>query len=62
VEGGVLVNDSKLTQGKLPDRASLEFLKKRAKERLAELRQRDPRAKLAVYADRRPPDRGLGRR
>jgi ankyrin repeat protein/catechol 2,3-dioxygenase-like lactoylglutathione lyase family enzyme len=31
----------------LPDRASLEFLKKCAKERLAELRQREPRAKLA---------------
>ena len=31
----------------LPDRASLEFLKKRAKERLAELRQREPRSKLA---------------
>src|SRR5688572_11144208 len=31
----------------LPDRASLEFLKKRAKERLGELRQREPRAKLA---------------
>ena len=32
----------------LPDRASLEFLKKRAKERLQALRQRDPRGKLAT--------------
>lgn len=32
----------------LPDRASLEFLKKRAKELLLEMRQRDPRAKLAA--------------
>ena len=32
----------------LPERASLEYLKKRAKERLIELRQRDPRAKLAA--------------
>lgn len=31
----------------LPDRASLEFLKKRAKELLVALRQRDSRAKLA---------------
>jgi ankyrin repeat protein/catechol 2,3-dioxygenase-like lactoylglutathione lyase family enzyme len=31
----------------LPERASLEFLKKRAKERLQVLRQADPRAKLA---------------
>ena len=31
----------------LPDRASLEFLKKRAKELLRELRERDPRAQLA---------------
>jgi ankyrin repeat protein len=31
----------------LPERASLEYLKKRAKERLPELRQRDARAKLA---------------
>jgi ankyrin repeat protein/catechol 2,3-dioxygenase-like lactoylglutathione lyase family enzyme len=31
----------------LPDRASLEYLKKRAKERLRELREREPRAKLA---------------
>lgn len=32
----------------LPDRPSLEFLKKRAKERLQLLRQADPRAKLAA--------------
>ena len=31
-----------------PDRASIEFLKKRAKERLLEMRQRDPRTKLAA--------------
>lgn len=36
-----------MSKSKLPDRASLEYLKKRAKERLLELRQRDPRAKLA---------------
>ena len=33
---------------KLPDRASLEYLKKLAKDRLQELRRADPRAKLAV--------------
>jgi ankyrin repeat protein/catechol 2,3-dioxygenase-like lactoylglutathione lyase family enzyme len=32
----------------LPERASLEYLKKRAKERLLELRRREPRAKLAA--------------
>ena len=31
----------------LPERASLEYLKKRSKERLVELRERDARAKLA---------------
>ena len=31
----------------LPERPSLEYLKRRAKERLLELRQRDPRVKLA---------------
>jgi ankyrin repeat protein len=31
----------------LPERPSLEYLKRRAKERLGQLRQRDPRAKLA---------------
>jgi ankyrin repeat protein len=37
-----------MAKSQLPDRASLEFLKKRAKERLLEMRQRDPRAKLAA--------------
>ncbi len=32
----------------LPERASLEFLKKLAKERLRELRRRDPEARLAA--------------
>ena len=32
----------------LPDRASLDYLKRRAKERLAELRATDPKAKLAA--------------
>ncbi len=36
-----------MSMAQLPDRASLEFLKKRAKVLLLELRQRDPRAKLA---------------
>jgi ankyrin repeat protein/catechol 2,3-dioxygenase-like lactoylglutathione lyase family enzyme len=37
-----------MSKSKLPDRASLEYLKKRAKELLFQLRQRDPRAKLAT--------------
>jgi ankyrin repeat protein/catechol 2,3-dioxygenase-like lactoylglutathione lyase family enzyme len=37
-----------MAKSQLPDRASLEFLKKRAKERLLEMRQRDPRVKLAA--------------
>jgi ankyrin repeat protein len=37
-----------MAKSQLPDRASLEFLKKRAKERLLQMRQRDPRAKLAA--------------
>ncbi len=36
-----------MANSKLPERASLEYLKKRAKDRLAELRQSDPAAKLA---------------
>ncbi len=36
-----------MSRAQLPDRASLEYLKKRAKERLLELRLRDRRAKLA---------------
>lgn len=36
-----------MSRAQLPDRASLEFLKKRAKELLLALRQRDPLAKLA---------------
>lgn len=37
-----------MSTSELPERASLEFLKKRAKERLIELRRGDPRAKLAT--------------
>ena len=37
-----------MAKSQLPDRASLEFLKKRAKERLLQMRQRDPRVKLAA--------------
>ena len=37
-----------MPSSKLPERASLEYLKKRAKERLLDLRERDPRAKLAA--------------
>jgi ankyrin repeat protein len=37
-----------MSKSELPERASLEYLKRRAKELLAELRQRDPRAKLAA--------------
>jgi ankyrin repeat protein len=37
-----------MAKSQLPDRASLDFLKKRAKERLLEMRRRDPRAKLAA--------------
>jgi ankyrin repeat protein/catechol 2,3-dioxygenase-like lactoylglutathione lyase family enzyme len=37
-----------MSSSKLPERASLEYLKKRAKERLLNLRERDPRAKLAA--------------
>lgn len=37
-----------MSKSKLPERASLEYLKRRAKERLLELRERDPRAKLAA--------------
>ncbi|MGQ0641578.1 MAG: ankyrin repeat domain-containing protein [Gemmatimonadaceae bacterium] len=41
------MSHSQPSQATLPDRASLEFLKKRAKERLLELRRRGARAKLA---------------
>ena len=37
-----------MSNSKLPERASLEYLKKLAKERLQELRRGDPRAKLAA--------------
>jgi ankyrin repeat protein/uncharacterized glyoxalase superfamily protein PhnB len=37
-----------MSNSKLPDRASLEYLKKLAKDRLQELRRADPRAKLAT--------------
>ena len=36
-----------MSASELPERPSLEYLKRRAKERLVELRQRDPRRKLA---------------
>src|SRR5262245_34752822 len=36
-----------MSKSQLPDRPSLEYLKRRAKERLAELRRDDPAAKLA---------------
>ena len=36
-----------MSASELPERPSLEYLKRRAKERLGDLRQRDPRAKLA---------------
>jgi len=37
-----------MSNSKLPERASLEYLKKLAKDRLEELRRNDPRAKLAT--------------
>jgi len=37
-----------MTQSKLPERASLDYLRKLAKDRLRELRRTDPRAKLAA--------------
>jgi ankyrin repeat protein len=37
-----------MSNSKLPERASLEYLKKLAKDRLQQLRQADPRAKLAT--------------
>src|SRR5882672_9102708 len=37
-----------MSSSKLPERASLEYLKKLAKDRLQELRRADPRAKLAT--------------
>ncbi len=37
-----------MANSKLPERASLEYLKKLAKERLRELRRNDPRAQLAT--------------
>src|SRR5262245_49123745 len=37
-----------MSKSQLPDRASLEYLKKLAKERLRELRRRDPHTKLAT--------------
>jgi ankyrin repeat protein len=37
-----------MSNSKLPERASLEYLKKLAKDRLQELRRADPRAKLAT--------------
>ena len=37
-----------MSDSKLPERASLEYLKKLAKDRLQELRQKEPRVKLAA--------------
>ena len=37
-----------MSTSKLPERASLEYLKKLAKERLREMRKSDPHAKLAA--------------
>ena len=37
-----------MSNSKLPERASLEYLEKLAKERLQELRRADPQAKLAT--------------
>ena len=37
-----------MSKSELPERASLEYLKKRAKERLLELRREEPRAQLAA--------------
>jgi Glyoxalase superfamily protein len=37
-----------MSNSKLPERASLEYLKKLAKDRLQELRQADPHTKLAT--------------
>src|SRR2546423_1493275 len=37
-----------MSNSKLPEHPSLEYLKKLAKERLQELRRADPRAKLAA--------------
>src|SRR5882672_1536464 len=37
-----------MSNSRLPDRPSLEYLKKLARDRLAELRRRDPRTKLAT--------------
>lgn len=41
-------SDSKLSDSKLPEHPSLEYLRKLAKNRLAELRQTDPDAKLTA--------------
>jgi ankyrin repeat protein len=37
-----------MSNARLPERASLEYLKKLAKDRLQELRRSDPNAKLAI--------------
>jgi hypothetical protein len=37
-----------MSDSKIPERASLEYLKKLAKDRLHELRQTDPHTKLAA--------------
>lgn len=37
-----------MSNAKLPERPSLEYLKKRAKSRLQELRREDPEAQLAA--------------
>jgi ankyrin repeat protein len=42
------VQEGSMSNANLPERASLEYLKKLAKDRLRELRGADPRAKLAM--------------
>ena len=43
-----------MSKSKLPQRASLEYLKKLAKDQLKEQRRKDPTAKLAAAQPRNP--------
>jgi ankyrin repeat protein/catechol 2,3-dioxygenase-like lactoylglutathione lyase family enzyme len=47
-DAGAIWKEDVMSSSTLPERASLEYLKKLAKQRLAELRRVDPSAKLAV--------------
>src|SRR5712691_7301176 len=47
-DGGHSWKEGCMSTSQLPERAYLEYLKKLAKDRLAALRQTDPRAKLAT--------------